>query len=152
MMPAPRPLEDRFKEKVETAGHNGCHLWMATTSHGYGQIRLKGKYKKAHHAAWFLEYGVWPKYLLHSCDVRNCVNVAHLREGTHKENMADMTAKGRHAHGESNGQSKLKAHQVHEIRILLASGVPQREIARKFGVVQPCIGHISTGRAWRHVT
>ncbi|MGH8609667.1 MAG: HNH endonuclease [Gammaproteobacteria bacterium] len=54
-----------------------------------------------------LTYGVTPGGLLvtHKCDVRNCVNPAHLEVGTHKKNAQDMVERNRcnPASGDAHG-------------------------------------------------
>jgi hypothetical protein len=86
-----RPLGERFEEKVDRSrGADECHIWTGgkvAGSAGYGFIKYMYKNKKATHAAWFLEYGIWPtQNILHSCDNPPCVNVKHLSEGTQAEN------------------------------------------------------------------
>jgi hypothetical protein len=44
--------------------------------------------------------------------------------------------------------AKLTESDVLEIREFVRTGVSQREIARRFGVVQGVIGHIVAGRTW----
>lgn len=55
---------------------------------GYGQIRTKGKMRTAHRVAWELAHGEIPPGMQvdHACHVRACVNVAHLRLATRREN------------------------------------------------------------------
>ena len=140
-----RSLAERFNDKVEATGHDGCHIWTAgVDSHGYGVIGFDGRHLGAHRVAWFLEYGVWPSMLLHSCDTPRCMNVAHLREGTHAENMADRSQRGR-------TNSKLNHAKVRQIRRLLKAGMVQREICEMFGVTNVAISNISTRTTWRHV-
>lgn len=92
-------LRRRFEAKVARTGD--CHLWTAyCTPSGYGEIGVGGKYGgtvRAHRAAWELYVGPIPAGLrvLHRCDVRRCVNPAHLWLGTQQENMVDMRRKGR---------------------------------------------------------
>jgi hypothetical protein len=52
----------------------------------------------AHRRAWEEAFGPIPDgmLVLHTCDVRNCVNPEHLFLGTNKENTQDMVTKGRH--------------------------------------------------------
>ena len=85
----------RYKVNKET----GC--WEFTgckTIGGYGRIRVKGVHWMAHR--YFLSQALGRPIaegmlVLHSCDNPCCVNPAHLREGTQKENVAECIAKGR---------------------------------------------------------
>lgn len=69
---------------------------------GYVQVgwRIKGMRFQAyaHRLAWEEAYGSIPAGMsvLHTCDVRNCVNPEHLFLGTYKDNAQDMVKKGRH--------------------------------------------------------
>ncbi len=80
--------EDRFWAKVDKDGTGGCWLWTAGASHGYGGVRVDGRYQKAHRVAYELIVGPIPEGLEldHLCRVRNCVNPAHLEPVTHREN------------------------------------------------------------------
>lgn len=51
----------------------------------------------AHRVAWRNAYGSIPDgaFICHRCDVRLCVNPAHLFDGNHRDNMMDMRSKGR---------------------------------------------------------
>lgn len=55
------------------------------------------------------------------------------------------------ARGEKNGSAKLTAGQVLDIRMLGATGVPKRAIARMFTVSQRTIQFILSGEKWRHL-
>lgn len=85
----------RYKVNKET----GC--WEFTgckTAGGYGRIRVKGVHWMAHRYALSEALGrpiAEGMLVLHSCDNPPCVNPAHLREGTQKENVAECIAKGR---------------------------------------------------------
>jgi hypothetical protein len=78
-----------------------CHEWTSSKSdRGYGLFAIGGTHhnQKAHRVAFWLEHGRWPEpAALHLCDNRPCVNPAHLAEGTQRDNLADMRAKGRAA-------------------------------------------------------
>lgn len=76
----------------------GCFLWLgATGNRGYGRINGRGYNFSAHRAAWEVTHGPIPAglHVMHVCDTPICVNPAHLRLGTHAENMADRQRKGR---------------------------------------------------------
>ena len=111
----------RFWEKVDKNGPNGCWLYMGFRKwDGYGWVaRSKGncqyRYQTAHRYAWTLTHGE-PEdgmHLLHTCDNPPCCNPAHLRLGTHLENMADMKARGRTSKGyRKNGHQVLHPDRI----------------------------------------
>lgn len=77
---------------------SGCWIWTGRlSSQGYGQIRQKGKNIAAHRLVFERMVSPIPRgaVLRHSCDVRNCVNPAHLLPGTEKQNFDDMWSRGR---------------------------------------------------------
>jgi hypothetical protein len=94
--------KNRFRQKVRTDGPGGCHVWTgARNIWGYGRLKCDGVMLSAHRVAWELANGLIPdgQSVLHRCDVRRCVNPAHLFLGTQEDNMRDMFAKGRQAKG-----------------------------------------------------
>lgn len=90
---------------------------------------------------------------MHICDNPACVNIEHMRLGTHAENMADMRAKGRHRwgrrpRGTEVNTNKLTPEQVLAIRADSRSG-PQ--IARDYGVSKTLVNLIKKRKTWRHL-
>lgn len=99
----------RFWEKVDRRSADECWLWRAclfTSSGGYGRFVLRGRNVLAHRVAWELERGAAPSGLgvLHTCEgrypdgditYRKCVNPAHLKLGTPKDNADDRVRTGR---------------------------------------------------------
>jgi len=83
------PMIDRFWMKVEKGP--GCWSWTGAISDGYGSFAegSKGRCHKAHRFAYEQLVGPIPDgmQLDHKCHNRSCVNPAHLRPVTHKQNM-----------------------------------------------------------------
>lgn len=147
-----RSSASRFAEKL-AEDSSGCILWQgATYPSGYGAAWLDGRVQPANRVAWLLAVGEIPQglYVLHRCDVRPCVNVAHLFLGDHADNMADMDAKGRRATfpGELNPRAKLTAEQVADIRQRARGGEAKRALARAFGVTPTAIRKIVAEKTW----
>lgn len=93
-----RHWQIRFWEKVEKRGPDECWYWKgADRKAAYGQLRVDGKAVLATHLALLLDGRPRPAGLnaLHSCDTPGCVNPAHLRWGTQKENSKDCFDRGR---------------------------------------------------------
>jgi hypothetical protein len=106
--PEPTDEIERFWCKVIKGP--GCWIWTGTTSRGYGNFRVgslaDGTRRKvlAHRYSYELVHGRVEEMLLHSCDVPRCVNPAHLRPGTAKENAADAIERGRIYRPDHHGQ------------------------------------------------
>lgn len=134
-----------------------CWLWIGTFytqfgKHTYGQIWLKDRRIGAHRASYILHVGPVPDGLdiLHSCDVKACVNPAHLRPGTHAENIREAFAKlpADHFSGENAGNARLTWNIVHSIRTAVAAGASQKSQADLYGVVPVQISNIIRGKRW----
>jgi hypothetical protein len=128
-------------------------LWNGKpNTSGYGVMRYLGVHWLAHRAAYAMKVGEIPEGLqvLHRCDVRACVNPAHLFLGTNAENVADKISKGRqrNAKGENHPNSKLTAEQVLAIR---ADTRIHREIAADYGLCKSAVGYIKRRKLWQHI-
>lgn len=151
-------LQNRIEEKIYYEPNTGCWLWAgACGTAGYGSINVCGRTEGAHRASYAIHKGPIPNRLLvlHTCDVRICVNPDHLFLGTHQDNMDDMTTKGRHAapKGQNHGMAKLTDGDVSQIRAMLIEGnETQAAIGEKFGVSSNLIHYIKTGKLWANHT
>lgn len=153
-----------FWRKVDRKGPTECWPWIgAIGSKGYGLFRSNRVLRSAHRAAWELTNGPIPNLagshgmcVLHRCDNRACVNPSHLFLGTHRDNMTDMSSKGRAkwggACGESLPNSKLRESDVREILGLLAKGLTTRQVAEQFSLEISHVGKISRRESWKHVS
>lgn len=175
----PRPISDRFWEKVDRHGpassdHNigRCWVWTAGTfsnTIGYGKFRAVDRCVLAHRMSYELAFGSVASGMVvrHKCDNPTCVRPSHLELGTHADNSSDAVIRGRTASGDRNGSrlhphrrprgeavslAKIDSDTVREIRLLHRLGVSQREIARRVGLNSHSqVGNILRGKCWTHV-
>lgn len=140
------PWPERFWSQVEKT--ETCWLWTgALDDDGYGFLNGPDSRKTGvHRLAVTMDGRDIPQghVIRHTCDVRHCVNPAHLLTGTPADNVADTISRGRARVlvGEQCGTAKLTDRQVSEIRALHAAGALQRELAARYGVSQPTISGI----------
>jgi hypothetical protein len=104
----------------------------------------------------------------HMCHNPVCFNPEHLKEGTHSENMKDMTESNRQAkgsylserlkgiehvssRGEKNTKAKLTETQVMEIK-KIGNTRSLRDIGKEYGVNAIQISRILKGITWKHIS
>jgi hypothetical protein len=121
---------ERFWKKVTYEPNSGCWLWDASANpKGYGQFVLEGVPLKAHRFAYEMLVGEIPRgeIILHECDNPSCVNPAHLRSGTYKENTSDIINKGRascrRGHKMTPENTQIDKHGIRRCRTCLKERV-----------------------------
>lgn len=148
------PLAIRLWAKVRKT--ETCWLWEGSFRRdGYGQINV-GSPKAplaTHRVAYQITFGKIPngKCVLHTCDVRACVNPQHLFLGTRGDNTNDMVQKGRACFGEKQPNSKLKTEQVQQIRKRFIAGERNRDLAVLFSVSPSHIHRLVYNKQWKHL-
>ncbi len=149
----------RFWSKVDKRNNDECWEWTrAKGTNGYGCIQIDGKACSTHRVSYVIHNGAIPAgfHVLHSCHNPPCVNPAHLRTGTHQDNMRDRNAAEHHlrcgARGEENGSARLKGADVIAIRALYASGnYTHAKLGKMYDMSQVTIGEITRGKTWKHI-
>jgi len=134
---------DEFLEMIANPD-TGCIIWPYSISNGgYAQLVFDGRVRLGHQIACETAHGLRPAgmYAAHRCGVHACINPDHIRWATPSENTADRLLHGTYGW-------KLNAESVAEIRVLVAEGLSQRQIAKRFGVTQTTVHHVATGHTW----
>jgi hypothetical protein len=146
-------IQERFWSKVlKSDDENGCWEWQAHTCNGYGKFNLNGKMILSHRFAYedINNKKIGERMcILHSCDNPKCCNPAHLREGTHLDNVTDMVNKNRQIRGEKQHFSKLTELQVVEIRE--KTHLKTHQLALEYCVDVSTIRKIISRRIWKHI-
>ncbi len=133
---------------VNRVSDDECWEWKGyRDEHGYGMFQFGGRMRFAHDLAVSFRTGEERDPALetcHSCHNPPCCNPSHLRYDTHKANVADMVAAGRHR----RGATKLNAEVAEVIRQRIAAGARQQDLADQYGVNNSMISMIKTGRRY----
>jgi HNH endonuclease len=129
-------------DKTERVGT--CLLFTGATTHGYGKVSRGGRGGgtiTAHRAVWEHHHGAAPTGMVirHSCDVRACVDIAHLLLGTALENTRDMQRRS------GPPRAKITPDQVRAIR---ADPRSQTAIAADYGLRPNNISLIKNRVTW----
>ncbi len=149
----PARLRERIKANIEVDS-NGCWLWKGSCAkEGYGQISVHNQPRALHVVSYEVFIGPVPEghEVCHKCDVRRCGHPEHFFAGTRAANVRDMWSKDRASRppritGERHALATLTDGQVAEIRKLRSSDIPQRVIAKQFGVSQSTVWRIAHGK------
>lgn len=149
---------------VDKRGPNECWPWTGYAKR-YGSFSMKHETFRAHRVIYFLahpgeislklkdRFSDEAEIVLHTCDNTLCCNPAHLVLGTPQDNTNDMIRKGRRHNfdGERGQRAKLTNAEAAEIRRLAHQGIPQKELAERFGISVPTVSGIKWNRVYRSV-
>lgn len=119
---------------------------------GYGVACFRGVTWSAHRLcyAWHNDGIPAGMNILHSCDNRGCVNAAHLRAGTQRENVMDAVIRGRWTCQKGVDSVRAKLTEA-DVRFIRQSSESSCELGRRLGVNNGTIACVRLGRTWRHV-
>lgn len=152
MSAAPGVARRAFTDLLEVVSDE-CVLWPhGCDAHGYGQLSVNQYPHKVHVLVCEHHHGPRPDGMevAHSCGVRNCMNSAHLRWATRKENVADTVRHGRTTRGERSASAKLS-----EVDVLLirqnSDRLSQSQLAKRFNVTRGTISDVQRSRSWRYL-
>jgi hypothetical protein len=150
-------VEKHLSNYVETAAR--CWEYQGyCDADGYGRLNTSCKGSshshKLHRISYYYHTHTNPASLVvrHDCDNPCCINPAHLRLGTIRDNNNDRVERGRSAKGEKNGSSKLTNEDVLNIKKRLREGKESKAvIAKDFGVGREIIRLIYNRCNWSHI-
>lgn len=140
----------QFWARFDKEGPGGCWIWQGPCdARGYGRVYTAGlldgptRTIGAHAMAWRLSKGeILPGMMvLHQCDRPACGNPEHLYLGLDEQNGRDKAERARVV------GTVLTQKQVDEIRAAVAAGETQYSVATRFGVTQPTVSRIASGKA-----
>lgn len=167
---------ERLESRSMPLPWSGCVIWLGPAHRigkygrgGYGIFATDGRHVYVHRLAYELLHGPIPAGMMvcHSCDVRCCINPAHLFLSNAKGNHDDKVRKGRQrspgapgdlngvrknpelVRGENNGRAVLTWATVRKIREAYAAGIEHKSLAEQYGVGKSQIGRVCRNEEWK---
>lgn len=134
-----------------------CITWpYSRSSGGYAQVNHRGRQQQVHRLLCKMIHGPAPSeshQAAHSCGMghNGCVNPAHVRWATPKQNAADKEIHGTALRGSRVPGAKLTERDVFMIRADAELLMECSEIASKYGVSPTAVRAILKRKRWAHV-
>lgn len=96
----------------------------------------------------------------HTCDIRPCININHLLDGTRWRNMQDAVERNRVRHEDSHHWAKITSDVARAVVEAYQAGrdghpgikLTQGQVGEKFGMDQASVSRIWRGRTWYRAT
>ena len=129
-----------------------CWLWKWTKSPtGYARVVIiKRGYNVTRLLLGIQDLPVWEHDTIHDCDNPPCVNPAHIRVGTHQENVDDCINKDRISRGSRKRNAKLSEADIPVIRRRYLAGESQYKLGAEYGVAPSTINRVANRKRWAH--
>jgi hypothetical protein len=159
--PVPLAVLHKYFQRVKLTYVGDCWLWPVKQLNrsGYGQLSLRlvryGKRRRflAHRTSYRIHCGPISLGLqvMHSCDIKRCVNPVHLSLGTQRVNEADKVAKGRSSRGERRWSATLTDKQAQQLLDRYRTGEHPRLLAEEYCVTLGVAHSICRRTRWKHL-
>jgi hypothetical protein len=150
---------EQFWTGVVVAGPHDCWhyrpdqpgLRSRRGRYGHVRIRFLGHDVIASRVAYVLGGGVIDnQVVMHDCDVADCMNPAHLRCGSIRQNNADRDARNRRTpylpRGAQHWSAKLSEREVAAVRRARELGVSAQALAAMWGLSLATVYNVWSGR------
>jgi len=148
---------ERFMDYVMPIPETGCWLWLGgLDGSGYGMLSDELEQKAHRYSFHTFKHSIPAnRVVMHSCDIKCCVNPAHLSVGTYRDNALDASSKGKlfnTSPWQAGTGSKMTAESVRDVRhrVIDLHESPV-SVAKLYGINSSSISKIINGRTWRHI-
>lgn len=123
---------------------------------GYGCAAYHGKVTTYHRKVYMEHHGLSHmdlvgKVVMHTCDNPRCINVTHLRLGTHKDNTKDMHDKGRGGKPKAEARHDLRKLTTEQARAIRQSAESSTALMARYNVARCVIWKIRNNKTYREV-
>ncbi len=153
------PLHVLFYHRLNYPRKQDCWLWPENqlNSSGYGQLTIfrKGRRSRllAHRLSYQIHKGKIPPGLqvMHTCDVKRCVNPHHLKVGTQLENEADKVIRGRSSRGEDRWCATITNKDAQKLLDQFRTGESIPILAARYQVTYWVAYSIAKRTRWKYL-
>ena len=146
-----RPIEIKkvfYQRNVDLGIDPYCHECTSHSKDDSGYITLvRDNFYRMHRWVFWRNTGTKPEVVMHLCDNRVCINMAHLKAGTVALNTKDMIDKGRErflgAPLHNKWNRSFSTAQVRAVRNYRAAGYTNERIGKILGFSAHAISEIT---------
>lgn len=144
-------IEARLLANSIPEPNSGCWLWTASTKNGYGQITLRHERglgpRYAHRVSFEVFKCELPEdaLILHSCDMRCCINPDHLRGGSQRDNALDMMKRNRGKSQIAVGDRRFTRLSDLQVAAIKSNHSTAKKIATEFSISARYVLQIKSG-------
>lgn len=139
-------LRPQLMSRIRIDAATGCWEWTGSLDKdGYAEVWYDGKKRRGHRLAFKLWVGdvADDVKVMHTCDNPPCINPAHLKAGSQKENNRDARDKGR--------RGRLTREQAIAAKVALV-GNAAADVAASLGIPVSAVASLKLSRIYKDVS
>lgn len=134
-----------YQRNIDLGIDSECHECTSHHRKAGGHIEWKRDgFSRLHRWVYWKHTGEIPEVVMHLCDNPACININHLKAGTHEINAFDRVKKKR-------GNASLDEDKVRYIKYWIRIGYTDLEISKSFEVDRRTIRDIRINKTWKRV-